>query len=740
MNGIGLFLLSVALIAPHTLSAEESIPRVPARTRPVIARDAMKSEAKPLWREIDERYAYEGDDLGCTMHDGKVTLKLWAPRASVVDVVLFDRDDQRQEKARYRLKRNDRGVWSCTIRGGGKVDLRGYSYQFEVANPLAGTKRVLDPYARSMAPVTVSPAGDSAGASGDTVGKSSFIDPSQCGKTPAPAAIPGYVKREDAIIYEVHVRDFTSDPAIADSLTGRWGSFKAFIDRLPYIKSLGVTHVQFLPVMSWYFGDETRMDKREMAWSAKGNQYNWGYDPQSYFSLDGAYSEKPEDPGRRIAEFKELVDAIHKAGMGVILDVVYTHMAQASFLNDIVPDYYFFKGPDGRLLGDFGNNLATNRKMAAKLVVDSVKYWFREYKIDGMRWDMMGDATADCVQAAFDAAKAINPQAIFIGEGWRTFKGHLEDPALKGKAADQDWMDKTDSVGVFSDEFRNELKSGFGCEGQPMFLTGGRRSIAKLFRAIKGQPSNTPADAPGDMVQYIEAHDNMTLYDVIAQSIRKDPAIPENDLEIHRRIRLGNAILLTSQGTAFLHAGQEWGRTKQWLGEGKPEHKFHELTDASGKPFKHPFFIHDSYDSSDAINRFDWAKATDDQAFPVNVATRDFTRGLIALRRSTDAFRLGSMAEVEKNVRLMRIPEIKAEDLVIAYSCRSTDGRTYRVFLNADDKPRTLSPGIDLTRSDVLVDRETAGVKPISRPMGCTISPDRIELEPLTAVVLRDPK
>lgn len=694
------------------------------------------------WKLIDKLYAYDGDDLGCTLNNGSATLKLWAPRAEKVEVVVFAATDQNAQIGQKPMTRGEKGVWSCTLSPEdfkGMSSIEGYFYQYLVQNPGKPAKKVLDPYARSMAAVTVDSSGQSAGSSRDFVGKAAIINPDSAGNPVKPVKIAGYQKREDAIIYEVHIRDFTADPTIKDQLSSRWGTYRAFIDKLPYIKSLGVTHIQFLPVMAWYYGDETRMSERELEYSAKGNNYNWGYDPHNYFSPDGAYSENPENPQLRIAEFKDLVSAVHEAGMGVILDVVYTHMAQGSFLNDIVPDYYFFMNNEGAFLGDFGNNLATNRIMAEKLMVDSVKYWFKEYKIDGMRWDMMGDATYDSVQKAFDAAKSINPMTIFLGEGWRTFKGHLEDKALTGMAADQDWMDKTDSVGVFSDEMRNELKSGFGCEGEPMFLTTGPRNIEKLFKNIKAQPENTPADSPGDMVQYIEAHDNLPVYDVIAQSIKKDPEIPANDEEIHKRIRLGNLIILTSQGTAFIHAGQEFGRTKQWKAVATPEQKFHYLKDSDDKPFIHPYFIHDSYDSSDAINMFDWAKATDRQKFPVNSITNDFTVGLISLRKSSDAFRLASKAQIDQNVQLIKAPEIAAEDLLIAYSTTGSDGRRFYVFVNADLKMRSLSLNEDLTKGQILVDAVTAGTTPIKKPRGLTLEPEKITLEPLSGAVIMMP-
>ncbi|WP_078549440.1 pullulanase [Litchfieldia alkalitelluris] len=694
--------------------------------------------AKAGWRLLDEMYSYDGNDLGATYNNGNVTLKLWAPTASDVTANFFDKDDASNQIGSIELELGEDGVWSTDVTPAelNVSDLRGYYYQYDVTND-GVTKQVLDPYAKSMAAFTVNTKGE-AGPDGDTVGKAAIVDLSQTNPSGFNGAnIEGYEKREDAIIWEVHVRDFTSDPSIEGDLNARWGTYSAFIDKLDYIKSLGVTHVQLLPVMAWYFGDETNMGQRELDYSAGGNEYNWGYDPHNYFTPDGAYSENPEDSELRIQELKELIDAIHDAGMGVVLDNVYTHMAKASFLNDIVPNYYAFQDANGNFIGGFGNNLATNHHMAEKLMIDSVKYWFEEFKIDGMRWDMMGDATYDSVQKAYDAAAEINPDALFIGEGWRTFGGQLADPSLQGMGADQDWMDQTDNVGVFSDEIRNELKSGFGSEGEPRFLTGGARDINLIFNNIKGQPTNTPADDPGDMVQYIAAHDNLPLYDVIAQSIKKDPAIPENDLEIHKRIRIGNAMILTSQGTAFIHAGQELGRTKQWKADGVPEQKYHALEDESGTVFG--YFVHDSYDSSDAINMFDWEKATNADSYSVNNVTREYTTGLIELRRSSNAFRLGEMDLVNSNVTLIESPEITEQDLVIGYKNESTDGTgSYYVFVNADNQERTLTLSEDLTAYKVLVDSDEAGVEEVSEISGFELTENKLTMAPLTTVVIKN--
>ncbi|MBD2847581.1 hypothetical protein IDH44_20520 [Paenibacillus sp. IB182496] len=703
------------------------------------------------WAVLDALFAYDGDDLGAVYAGGSATLKLWAPTATAATAVFYDRANPERRIGALPMRRVDRGVWTAEAapEALGTEDLRGYYYQYEVLHGRQ-MRRVLDPYAKSMAPFRTSPSGVPLGRDKDAAGKAAIVE--LAGTDPEGglgwSQIDGYESREDAVIYEVHVRDFTSDPAIEGELGARWGTFGAFAERLDYIRSLGVTHVQLLPVMAWYYGDETEMGERELEYAVAGNRYNWGYDPHGYFAPDGAYSADPGDPELRIRELKALIAAIHEAGMGVILDVVYTHMARHQLLSDIVPDYYFYQTEQGKLLGGFGNNLATNHRMAEKLMLDSVAYWFREYKIDGMRWDMMGDATYPALQRAYDVAASLHPQPLFIGEGWRTFSGDLAEPELAGLAADQDWMDKTDAVGVFADELRDELKAGFGSEGEPRFLTGGPRSVDTLLRNLKAQPYNTPADAPGDMVHYIEAHDNLTLHDVIALTLHLDPDDPAGAREIQRRIRLGQVLLFTSQGTAFLHAGQEYGRTKRWRGAGRPPAHTHRLHNRQGRTLG--YFVHNSYNASDAVNRFEWDRATDASAYPECARTLAYTRGLIRLRRASPVFRLRSRAEVDRCVTRLVAPEIGEEDLLIAYRCEAPPGSAvpnhtespvlpacYYVFVNADTRTRTVSLETDLTRGEVLVDAGTAGTDAIVRPSGLVLTPRAVTLDALSAVVIR---
>lgn len=715
-----------------------------------VSYNSDKFTTKTSWRLKDETYSYDGK-LGADLkEEGKqVDLTLWSPSADKVSVVVYDKNDPEKVVGTVALEKGERGTWKQTLDSTNKLgitDFTGYYYQYQIERQ-GKTVLALDPYAKSLAAWN---SDDAKIDDAHKVAKAAFVNPAKLGPQDLTyGKIRNFKSREDAVIYEAHVRDFTSDPAIAKDLTKPFGTFEAFIEKLDYLKDLGVTHIQLLPVLSYYFVNELKNHERLSDYASSNSNYNWGYDPQNYFSLTGMYSSDPKNPEKRIAEFKNLINEIHKRGMGAILDVVYNHTAKVDIFEDLEPNYYHFMDADGTPRTSFGGGrLGTTHHMTKRLLVDSIKYLVDTYKVDGFRFDMMGDHDAASIEEAYKAARALNPNLIMLGEGWRTYAG---DENMPTKAADQDWMKHTDTVAVFSDDIRNNLKSGYPNEGQPAFITGGKRDINTIFKNLIAQPTNFEADSPGDVIQYIAAHDNLTLFDIIAQSIKKDPSKAENYAEIHRRLRLGNLMVLTAQGTPFIHSGQEYGRTKQFrdpayktpVAEDKQPNKSHLLRDKDGNPFDYPYFIHDSYDSSDAINKFDWTKATDGKAYPENVKSRDYMKGLIALRQSTDAFRLKSLQDIKDRVHLITVPGqngVEKEDVVIGYQITAPNGDIYAVFVNADEKAREFNLGTafaHLRNAEVLADENQAGPVGIANPQGLEWTEKGLKLNALTATVLR---
>ncbi|MCI3918225.1 pullulanase [Streptococcus intermedius] len=702
------------------------------------------------WQLKDSIYKYDGELGARVSQAGKqVDVTFWSPSADQVDLVIYDKNDQNKVVGKVAMTKGEAGTWKGTLTSQtnlGIKDYRGYFYHYEITR---GGKKVLalDPYAKSLAAWNSE---DAEKGESYKIAKAAFVEPSEYGpKDLTYAKIPNFKKREDALIYETHVRDFTSDPAISKDLKSQFGTFSAFIEKLDYLKDLGVTHIQLLPVLSYYFVNELKNAERMDKYASSNSNYNWGYDPQNYFSLTGMYSTNPKDPAKRIEEFKNLVNEIHKRGMGVIMDVVYNHTAKTSIFEDLEPNYYHFMDADGTPRTSFGGGrLGTTHYMSRRVLVDSIKYLTSEYKVDGFRFDMMGDHDAESIQKAYEEAKKLNPNLVMLGEGWKTYTGDENKPV---QPADQSWMKSTDTVGVFSDDIRNTLKSGYPNEGAPAFITGGKRNVESVFKNIKAQPTNFEADSPGDVIQYIAAHDNLTLFDIIAQSIKKDPAVPANNQEIHRRLRLGNMMVLTSQGTPFIHSGQEYGRTKQFrdpaykypVPDDKVPNKSHLLTNADGTPFEYPYFIHDSYDSSDAVNHFDWTKATDSGKYPENAKSRAYMKGLIALRKSTDAFTRKTKAEVDQNVTLITQSGkdgVGKEDLILGYQVVASNGDIYAVLINADSKERKFNFGEGykhLAQAEIVADANTAGVAAISNPVGVNLGADGVSLAPLTATILR---
>ncbi|HVO20892.1 MAG TPA: alpha-amylase family glycosyl hydrolase [Anaeromyxobacter sp.] len=659
---------------------------------------------------------------------GAATFRVWAPSSSSARVLLFDSWSATSPSASYPMDREldapgdlDKngwdGIWTATV----PSLASGQLYQYDVGFGLA-----LDPYAPSMGRFDSSTMSSGKGAALDpsSIGPEDLLTGEPTATVPFDAP-PGYGKREDAVIYEVHVRDLT---IFLSGLAHPVGTYEAFAEALDHVAKLGATHVELLPVLAYTNGDEGKRATVELDRTTTGNNYNWGYDPQSWFAPDGMYSEDPEDPARRVRELKTLVNEAHRRGLGVILDVVYNHTGSTAVLDALVPGYYY----RGTNYSGVGNDTASERKMMRKLVVDSVRYLVEQYGVDGFRFDLMGLLDSVTMEEAYQAAAAVKPAVLFIGEGWRM--GGVPSTDYAGTpivAADQGWMASPDAVGIsaFSDSYRNVMKGGGLSETSDTdagFLTGADPAAATLLRNLSADPTNFTADGPGDPVQYLTAHDGLTLHDKIGKILRLDPTRAAQEATIMQVVRLGFALQATSQGMLFLQGGCEMGRSK-WVPAAAAE-----ATSANGGG---RYYVYNSYDSSDAVNGFDWA--TPGAPGSVEGQTAGYVQGLLALRASTDAFRLGSKAQVTANLSLLDGSRAGA----IAFQAVSSDGATaYAVFANAGTGAVALSTGgLDLRGADVLVDAGQAGTSPIAPvdQVGFSVAEAAVTVEPRTAVVIR---
>ena len=641
-------------------------------------------------KEMQLGAVYNSDTKSCLF-------SLWAPTSRDVSVNLYKKADSGKPDFTVPLSYDEKtGIWQGSFT---EEDAEGFFYDYTLTNE-QGTQTVLDPYARSMAAYT--------GNGG--VGRGAVIDLHK--KTLMPEKDYPYVtlqKREDAVLYEVSVRDFTVSPD--SGVTNIPGTYSAFIEKIPYLKELGVTHIQLMPVLNFYYTDETNR-RYEDAGTVQNNNYNWGYDPHNYFTPEGWYASDPENPESRVRELRELINECHKAGIGVLLDVVYNHMAKTDFLDMIVPGYYFRTGKNGSCTNGSGcgNDVASERMMARKLIVDSTVHWVQEYKADGFRFDLMGLLDTETVLEAYNRCKDINPSVLFVGEGWKMYNG-----ASGTVGMDQQYMTKTDSVAVFNDELRDLVKAGGMNEAGRGFLTKKGPDLQRLFSNCIGSPKlNYTADSPGDNVQYLVCHDGLTLHDCIAHNAGLNETKSSDRKEIIARLKLGNALALTTQGIAFLHAGQERGRTKPNIHGASQE--------CVGS------FVRNSYDSSDSINRFIWNLAPD------YAGLLNYTRGLIAVRKKFEVFRIGNAEKIAKAAAFL--PLESPDRLMFGYTLDWTDGTWFLLF-NAAETERSVELSREVKNPVFFADGAAASPDGIQQVTGVKLDKNRIILGACTAAVFR---
>ena len=538
-------------------------------------------------QEFLDSYVYDGKDLGAVIHGNSTTFKVWAPTASKVSLNLYSDGHTESLIRNVDMVKGDKGVWEHTQENCG----HGTYYTYTVTTAL-GTNIATDPYAKA------------AGVNGDRsmVVDLSKTNPEGWGK----AYVSGIKTYSDAVIWEVHVRDFSNKIAASKYP----GKYLAFTERglknsngisvgVDYLVNLGITHVHLLPVYDYATVDETKLDTP---------QFNWGYDPKNYNVPEGSYSTDPYNGEVRIKEYKQMVMGLHDAGLGVVMDVVYNHTYDAnSAFQKIVPYYYYRYTSSGvnSSASGCGNDTASERYMYRKFMVDSVSYWAEEYDLDGFRFDLMGLHDVKTMQEIEKAVHAINPKALIYGEGWTM--GATIDGSDQANQSNINKIQPSEgaagSVAVFNDVIRDGLKGSTFETMSQGFISGAyalnRRKIE--FGIMGGDTIGATWTANGNMViNYMSAHDNHSLWDKLLISNASN-----TDEQRIAMNKLGAGIIMVSQGTPFMQAGEEMLRSKD--GD------------------------ENSYKSSDEVNNIKWDLLTADSA---QYATMQYYKGLMEMRKA----------------------------------------------------------------------------------------------------------
>ena len=559
----------------------------------------MAAKTPAQWKTLFENVPFHRENyytgpLGPDYTPGGTCLRLWAPTAEAVTVTLYHKGDGGAVLGTEPLVRGAHGVWSVWLPG----EQHGRYYTFAVT--VDGiTRETGDPYARA------------AGVNGV---RSMVVDLARTAPSGWERDVRPNIPPAQRAVWEVSVRDFSQDAA--SGVRPAWrGKYMAFTQQgttlhgdgihptcLNYLKRLGVKYVQLMPIFDFGSVDEAKPLLR---------QYNWGYDPTNFNVPEGSYSTDPTRGEVRIRECREMIAALHAAGIGVVMDVVYNHTYRTENpLNSTVPYYFFRQNPDGSFSNGSGcgNEFASERPMARRYLIDSILYWAKEYHIDGFRFDLMGlyDAESiNAVRAALDALPG-GRDILLYGEPWQGGASQLH----RYEANKANLAMLNERVGIFCDDTRDAIKGGCFDAREPGYVEGKPGSFWDIGAAVAAwcRSDRLPPHAPSQIVSYVSAHDNFTLWDKLLCVRYEKPEFTARDTVALAQNRLAAGIYLTSFGLPFMQAGEEFARTKKGVGN--------------------------SYRSSPTLNRLDWNRAEKYHALV------DYYRGLLALRAAFP--RLGS--------------------------------------------------------------------------------------------------
>ena len=559
----------------------------------------MAAKTPAQWKTLFENVPFHRENyytgpLGPDYAPGGTCLRLWAPTAEAVTVTLYHKGDGGAVLGTEPLVRGAHGVWSIWLPG----EQHGRYYTFAVTvNGI--TRETGDPYARA------------AGVNGV---RSMIVDLARTAPSGWERDVRPNIPPAQRAVWEVSVRDFSQDAA--SGVRPAWrGKYMAFTQQgttlhgdgihptcLNYLKRLGVKYVQLMPIFDFGSVDEAKPLLR---------QYNWGYDPTNFNVPEGSYSTDPTRGEVRIRECREMIAALHAAGIGVVMDVVYNHTYRTENpLNNTVPYYFFRQNADGSFSNGSGcgNEFASERPMARRYLIDSILYWAKEYHIDGFRFDLMGlyDAESiNAVRAALDSLPG-GRDILLYGEPWQGGASQLH----RYEANKANLAMLNERVGIFCDDTRDAIKGGCFDAREPGYVEGKPGSFWDIGAAVAAwcRSDSLPPHAPSQIVSYVSAHDNFTLWDKLLCVRYEKPEFTARDTVALAQNRLAAGIYLTSFGLPFMQAGEEFARTKKGVGN--------------------------SYRSSPALNRLDWNRAEQYHALV------DYYRGLLALRAAFP--RLGS--------------------------------------------------------------------------------------------------
>lgn len=576
-------------------------------------------------KDFNDKYTFDGE-LGAIYTPQSTTFRLWAPTAKSVSLVNYSNKGEL-----IPMKAGEKGTWQYVFEG----DADGVQYNYRLTFKDGTVDETPDPYAVAS----------TANSTRSVVVDIDNVNPEGWTKE----RVPSFTAMRDAVIYEAHVRDLTIAPNNGIANKGKFLGLteegtrteEGNLSGLDYIKSLGVTHVQFLPMYDFYTVDETG----DLGYD---KQYNWGYDPVNYNVPEGSYSTDPTDPESRIVEMKEMIDAIHDAGMYVVMDVVYNHVydVNRSPLHRTVPGYYF-RYTDGCALHNgtgVGNETASEQPMMRKYMIDSLKHWAKNYQIDGFRFDLMGIHDVDTMNEIRSALDEIDSSIIILGEGW-----NMGNHPAGVAGANQDNAKQMPRISFFNDKFRDTLKGPHDkLEGTGYVSGGGADNVVwDVFNLIKGSNYVRDYASAAQSVNYNEAHDNYTMYDKLKGSLPN-----ASDEEIARRHAFATQLQFLSSGGTFVHAGQEMLRTKN--GD------------------------ENSYKSPDHINAIDYDRA---EEFSKSV---DYFRTLTKFRSDNSWVRTTAYDRIEDTVKAIHI---KDGDKRLSYRVNLPGEPERVVFVNPTSDP-----------------------------------------------------